>query len=75
LIIQIAENCQKIARKLDILITGSLGVLITAKNKGVIDPVKPIVEKIKKINFRMSEYLVEKVLHLATETKKSLSPA
>lgn len=58
---------RKVATELGIHITGSLGVLLTAKNKGAIDSVKPIIEKRKETNFRMSDYLIEKVLELAKE--------
>lgn len=65
------ENClliidelkgRKVAQELGITITGSLGVLIAAKEKGVIDLVKPTVVKIRQTNFRISEELIRKIL-------------
>lgn len=53
---------RKIAKELGLEISGSLGVLITAKNKGLIQSVIPIIEKIKQTNFRLSEALIKKVL-------------
>ncbi len=53
---------RKVATELGIHITGSLGVLLTAKNNGVIDSVIPIVEKIQKTNFRISDYLLLTIL-------------
>lgn len=53
---------RKAARELEISVTGSLGILITAKNKGYIRSVKPLLRKIQDTNFRISEKLVEKVL-------------
>lgn len=58
---------RKVAKELGIAISGSLGLLVTAKNKGIIDSVKPIIEKIKQTNFRMSERLIEKMLRHANE--------
>lgn len=47
---------RKAAKELDIQITGSLGVLIAAKNKGHLEAVKPIINNIQKTNFRISGY-------------------
>lgn len=46
---------RKAAKELDIQITGSLSVLIAAKNKGHLEAVKPIINNIQKTNFRISE--------------------
>jgi len=59
---------RKAAKELDIQITGSLGVLIAAKNKGHIEAVKPIINNIQKTNFRISEKLIEPVLDKVDES-------
>lgn len=59
---------RRVAKELSISISGSLGVLVTAKNKGIIDSIKPIIEKIKQTNFRISDDLIQKVLQHANET-------
>ncbi len=51
------------ARKLGITVTGTLGILIVSKEKGLINKITPILEKIRKSNFRISEKLL-------TEAKK-----
>jgi len=53
---------------MEISVTGSLGVLVAAKNKGHIQAVKPLIEKIQKTNFRMSEELIERVLDKVNES-------
>ncbi|WP_240469795.1 DUF3368 domain-containing protein [Cyclobacterium sp. SYSU L10401] len=58
---------RKVAKELGISITGSLGILILAKKKRLVPLIKPIIEKIQKTNFRLSEALIEKVLELAEE--------
>ncbi len=58
---------RKISQELGINITGTLGVLLTAKKKGVITSIKPLVNKINSTNFRLSEDLIHKVLLLANE--------
>lgn len=59
---------RRAAREMDIQITGSLGLLIAAKNKGHLKVVKPIIDKIQKTNFRISEELIERVLLMVEES-------
>lgn len=58
---------RKVAEEMKIEIIGSLGVLIKAKEKGVIKSVKEILNLIDKTNFRISESIKEKVLKKASE--------
>jgi predicted nucleic acid-binding protein len=58
---------RKAAKEMGIPVTGSLGVLIAAKNKGHLKAVKPIIEKIQKTNFRISENLIERLLDKVDE--------
>ena len=53
---------RRAAKEMGIPVTGSLGVLIAAKSKGHLKAVKPIINKIQKTNFRISEELIERVL-------------
>lgn len=59
---------RKTAKEMGVPVTGSLGVLITAKNKGHLKAVKPIIEKIQKTNFRISKELIERVLYEVNES-------
>lgn len=59
---------RKIARKMGLPVTGSLGVLIVAKNKGYISSVKVIIEKIELTNFRVSPGIIQSVLKKAGES-------
>jgi|SRR5690606_18328832 len=58
---------RRIAKDLNIRITGSLGILVAAKNLGIIESVKPVLRKIKQTNFRFSDKLLQKVLIRAKE--------
>lgn len=58
-----------VAKELRLKISGSLGVLVTAKSKGVINSVKPILNKIRQTDFRISDELIQKALILANENK------
>lgn len=50
------------ATKLDIEITGTLGVLAQAKKNGYIPFLKPLLDEIGQTNFRLSERLVQATL-------------
>lgn len=53
---------RKVARKMEVHITGTLGVLVAAKRKGYIEAVKPVISQIQQTNFRISEGLIREVL-------------
>jgi predicted nucleic acid-binding protein len=53
---------RKVAIQMDLVITGTLGILVTAKRKGVISEVNPVLIEIQKTNFRISKELVDSVL-------------
>lgn len=50
-------KARKIAEKLGITITGTIGVIIKAKLMGIIPSIKPILQRIKETNFRLSPEL------------------
>ncbi len=60
-------RARKYAQQMGLKITGTLGVLILAKQKGVIASVKPILERIKKTDFRLTEELELRVLEKSNE--------
>ena len=50
-------KARKIAERLGIKITGTIGVIIKAKVKGIIPAIKPILSKVKQNGFHISEEL------------------
>ena len=60
-------KARKLARKLNLKFTGSLGVINKAKQIGVIDKVKPIVNKILSTDFRISKQIIHELLTLNNE--------
>lgn len=60
-------QARKVAKKLGIKYTGTLGIIARAKNEGVVESVKPIIEKIRNTNFRFSESVFSTILKLAGE--------
>lgn len=60
-------EARRIADRLGIRHTGTLGVLLKAKERHVVDVLRPILADIQQTDFRMSLSLVELVLNQAGE--------
>lgn len=58
---------RKLARQLGLQITGTLGLIAEAKISGHIPSVRPLLNKIKQTNFRLSEQLEAAILRHAGE--------
>ena len=67
LIIVDDEKARKLAEMLNIEITGTLGVIIKAKNLGIINSIKPFLLKLKNVGFRISAELEKEALSLTGE--------
>lgn len=55
-------KARKLAERLGLSVTGTLGVIIRAKKKGIITSIKPYLNKIRDTNFRISEELEQDAL-------------
>lgn len=62
LLIMDESKGRKIAKGLGLHVTGTLGIQIIAKSKNLIPAIKPIIERIKSTNFRISNELEELIL-------------
>jgi predicted nucleic acid-binding protein len=58
---------RKFAEKLGLPIKGTVGVLLMAKQKGVIPLLRPYLDLIQQTNFRLSQKLVEQFIKDADE--------
>ncbi len=58
---------RRIAQKLGFKIIGTISILILGKRKGEITEIKPILEQMKELEFRISDSLIAKALELANE--------
>ena len=61
-------KARKLAAKLNLKFTGTLGVLSRAKQIGVIDKVKPIIEKLLATDFRIADNILSELLRKNNET-------
>ena len=58
---------RNVAERLNLRYSGTFGLILKAKQLGIIQSVKPILAKIKETNFRFSEKLFELILEQAGE--------
>jgi predicted nucleic acid-binding protein len=60
-------KARKVATQLNLKFTGLLGVILKAKQQGIIPSVSETLMRLKAVNFRMSPAIVQEVLKLAQE--------
>ena len=60
-------KARKIAERLGISFTGTVGVIIRAKLNGIVPSIKPLLEKIKLTDFRLSAEIELQALREAGE--------
>jgi len=60
-------KARQVARNLNLRFTGLLGVILKAKQKGIISSVKDMINRLKSVNFRISQAMENEVLRLADE--------
>ena len=60
-------KARKLADRLKLTYTGTLGILLKAKESGDIVSVKSILGKIQQTNFRFSDRILQEILHQAGE--------
>jgi len=64
-------KARKLATKLNLKFTGTLGVINKAKQMGAIEKVKPLIEKLQATNFRISENIINELLKKNNEIASS----
>jgi len=63
------KDARKVARGFGLKVTGTLGILLLARRKGLIPAVGPYIEELRKHGFRISEDVLGKILESAGELK------
>jgi predicted nucleic acid-binding protein len=58
---------RKIAEKLNLRYSGTFGLILRAKQEGIITSVKPILDKMRTTNFRFSEKLFDSIIEQSGE--------
>ena len=60
-------KARKLAKQLGFNVSGSLGVLLKAKSKGIIENIKPYIDKIINTDFRISDKIITELLKMCNE--------
>ena len=68
------RRARRLALRLRIPVTGTLGVLLAAKQRGVLDTIGPYVELLQSVGLYISPALLESVLQLADERPTNVMP-
>lgn len=61
------RKARKIARRAGFKVMGVLGVLLTAKHRGVIPHIKPFIKELNRHGFRLSNKVIQETLKEAKE--------
>lgn len=61
------QKARKLAERLKLKYTGTLGVLLKAKERDILPAIKPLLQKIQQTNFRFSEKVFSEILREANE--------
>ena len=60
-------RARSVGRRMDLQVLGTLGILIRAKQAGLIGPIRPLIGALEEQGFHMGEALKEEALRLAGE--------
>ena len=63
------RDARRYARTLELEITGTLGLLLRAKERGILDAVGPVLDRLQSLRFRLNVRMREMVLKRAGETR------
>ena len=62
------RDARRYARALELEVSGTLGLLLRAKERGVLDAVRPVLDRIQALRFRLNAKTRQGVLERAVET-------
>ena len=60
-------KARKLAKSLDLQITGTLGIIVKAKKAGLIKSTKECITKLREVDFRISEKIAKEITKLSGE--------
>ncbi len=61
------KQARNIAKRMKLNVIGTIGILVNAKNSGIIKAVKPLIEELERNNFYIGEHLKNEALEIAGE--------
>jgi predicted nucleic acid-binding protein len=60
-------SARRVAQQLHLKVIGTTGILLRAKQQGIIPKIKPILDALTSANFRISAAIIRKAIQLAGE--------
>ncbi|MHB2151039.1 DUF3368 domain-containing protein [Calditrichota bacterium LG25] len=61
------KKARRIAKQLGLKVIGTVGLLLRAKKRGIVTEIKPILDALQEVDFRIGETLYQEALRLAKE--------
>lgn len=61
------KKARRIAQEMGLEILGTVGMLLRAKRQGIVPTIKPILDDLERVDFRISIALRQRALELAQE--------
>jgi predicted nucleic acid-binding protein len=61
------QKARRLAERLRLNYSGTLGILLKAKELGILSAIKPTLQRIQQTNFRFSEKILKDILRAADE--------
>lgn len=65
------RNARRYATAAELEVTGTLGILILAKERGLLGSIRPALDRLQALRFRLSAATLQRVLDLAGEGKET----
>ena len=62
------RDARRYARSLELEISGTLGILLLAKERGILDAIRPVLDRLQALRFRLNARTCQMVLKQAGET-------
>lgn len=60
-------NARRVAIQLGLKVIGTVGMLLRAKQQGILSEIKPLLMSLNQADFRVSESIIQKALQIADE--------
>lgn len=63
------KKARRVAKQMGIKVIGTVGLLLRAKRQGVLPAVKPVIDRLLQVGFRIAPSLYDEALHMAGEAQ------
>lgn len=63
------KKARRIAGTLELRVIGTVGIVLRAKQAGMIEACRPVLEELRRVGFHISEALFKEALRLADESR------